>query len=411
VSVTNGGGGHGPRARTAVVVGASLAGLSSVRALRAAGFDGRLVLLSAETELPYDRPPLSKDYLAGAVEAQDVQLVSESELTELEVEWRPGEAAVSLRASEQAVLTSTGQQIHADYVVIATGARARRLPGQPALDGVHVLRTLADATALRLELVAGARLVVVGAGFIGAEVASTAHALGLEVSVVEALAAPLAGPLGAQMGAAVAGMHRAHGVELRCGVGVVGVHGTERVREVELSDGTRLAADVVVVGIGTDAVTDWLSGSGVVLDRGVRCDTHGRTALPAVAAVGDVARADSAWSATALRVEHWTHALQQPTRAVAALLAGGAGASGEAEPAEPAPYFWSEQYGRRLQFAGVAEPDDDVRLLIGGPQDASFLALYERDGEATAVLGIDQGKEFTRWRRSLRPPYAAATRA
>lgn len=383
------------RQPTAVVVGASVAGVSAVRALRAGGFDGRLVLLGAEHHLPYDRPPLSKEFLAGKVDVAGFPLLTEAELVELEVDWRPAEAATGLRPAERAVQIAGGD-IRADYVVIATGAAPRQLPGTDALAGVHVLRTLTDALSLRSELLPGARLVVVGAGFIGAEVASTARGLGLDVRVVEVLPVPLAAVLGEQMGALCAGLHARNGVQLRCGVGVAALHGGQRVREVELSDGSRLPADVVVVGIGALPVTQWLAGSGLELSGGVRCDAAGQTSLPPVVAVGDVARAHSPWTGGPTRVEHWTNALQQPERAVAALL-------GLPVPPAPPPYFWSEQYGRRIQFAGHARPDDEVRVIDGEPADGSFLALYERDGQPTAVLGVDQGKAFTRWRRQLQP--------
>lgn len=388
------------RRPTAVVVGASVAGVSAVRALRAAGFDGHLVLLGAEPHLPYDRPPLSKEFLAGKVEVAGFALLTETELVALDVDWRPGEPATGLRPAGRAVALAD-EDIRADYVVIATGATPRRLSGTEPMAGVHVLRTLTDALSLRSELVPGARLVVVGAGFIGAEVASTARGLGLDVRVIEVLPVPLAGVLGEQMGALCAGLHAEHGVELRCGVGLAALHGGRRVREVELSDGSRLPADVVVVGIGASPATHWLAGSGLELAGGVHCDAAGQTVLPPVVAVGDVARAHSPWTGAPTRVEHWTHATEQPTRAVAALLGL------PVRPSPPPPYFWSEQYGRRIQFAGHAQADDRVRVVDGDPAGGSFLALYERDGRPTAVLGVDQGRAFTRWRRQLQPTSAA----
>jgi len=274
----------------------------------------------------------------------------------------------------------------------------RTLPGVPATTGVQTLRTPGDARALRQQLRPGARLVVVGAGFIGSEVASTAVALGVHVTVVEMLPVPLAGPLGAEMGAVCAGLHAEHGVELRVRVGVAQLRGRRQVTAVELTDGPVLPADLVLLGVGCRPATDWLIGSGLGLSGGVRTDAAGLTSVPGVAAVGDVACALSSWSGTSARVEHWTHAMEQPARAVAALLRGPAAAV----PA-PAPYFWSEQYGHRIQFAGHAAPGDSVRLLEGHPADRSFVALYERGGELGAVLGMDQGKLFTRWRRQLRP--------
>lgn len=384
-----------PRRRTAVVVGASVAGVSTVRAFRAAGFDGRLVLLGAETALPYDRPPLSKEFLAGTAEPADFALVTEAELAALEVDFRPGTPATALRPVRAAVEIGDGEVV-GDYVVIATGAVPRTLPGVPALAGVQVLRTLADARALRAQLQPGAALVVVGAGFIGSEVASTAASLGVQVTVLEVLPVPLAGALGPEMGTVCAGLHSEHGVDLRVGVGVAQLHGQRQVTGVELTDGSVLPADLVLLGVGCRPATDWLVGSGLDLSGGVRTDAAGLTAVPGVAAVGDVACADSRWAGGPTRVEHWTNAMEQPARAVAALLGGTA-----APP--PAPYFWSEQYGHRIQFAGHAAPGDSVRLLEGDPAARSFLALYERAGEPRAVLAMDQGKLFTRWRRQLRP--------
>jgi len=386
------------RKPTAVVVGASVAGVSAVRAFRAAGFDGHLILLGAEDLLPYDRPPLSKEFLAGTAVPADFALVTESQLADLQVDWRPGTVATGLRPLRRTVEIGTDEVV-SDYVVIATGAFARTLPGTSPLVGLHTLRTLADARALRAELVPDSRLVVVGAGFIGSEVASTAAALGVRVCVLEMLPVPLAGPLGKEMGAVCAGLHADHGVELRVGVGVAGVRGKRRVTEVQLTDGSVLSADTVLVGAGCLPVTDWLVGSGLDLSGGVRTDAAGLTAVPGVAAVGDVACAASAWAARPTRVEHWTNAMEQPARAVAALL-------GAHVAAPPAPYFWSAQYGRRIQFAGHVAAGDVVRVVDGAAEDRSFLAVYERAGQPSAVLGMDQGKLFTRWRRQLRPTTA-----
>jgi 3-phenylpropionate/trans-cinnamate dioxygenase ferredoxin reductase component len=380
---------------TVAVVGASLAGLSAARALRARSFDGRLVVIGDEPHAPYDRPPLSKDLLAGTSTPEDVALGTAADEA-LDLEWRLGTAAVGLDPSTRSVRLADGSEVRADGVVLATGARARRLPGTDGLAGVHVLRTLDDALALRADLLAGGHLVVIGAGFIGAEVASTARGLGLDVTVVEALPVPLAGPLGAEMGAVCAGLHADHGTHLLTGTGVARLVGTSRVEAVELTDGRRLPADVVVVGIGAVPNVEWLAGSGVPLADGVVTDARGATGVPGVVAVGDCAATWSAEAGRAVRSEHWTHALEQPTTAVATLLGD--------EPAGPAPvpYFWSEQYGSRIQFAGSRRDGDVVRVLEGDPAARSFLAVYERDGRPVAVLGVDQPRLFTRWRRQLR---------
>jgi NADPH-dependent 2,4-dienoyl-CoA reductase/sulfur reductase-like enzyme len=377
------------------VIGASLAGLSAARALRAQGFDGQLTIVGGEDRRPYDRPPLSKEFLAGDI-GEDA-LVLEADDDDLDAEWLLGLHATRLDAGATAVHLDNGTAIHADGIVIATGARARAWPGTEGLAGVHVLRTVDDAVALRDDLRPGARLVVIGAGFIGAEVASTAAKLGLDVTVVEAALAPLAGPLGVQLGAAVARLHTENGTRLLCGAPVAGLTGSDRVTGIELADGRRLAADVVVVGIGAIPNVEWLRDSTIELANGVVCDAGGATCVPNVVAVGDCA----AWHEPSIgwphRVEHWTGALERPATAVATLLAGGTHNGIAPKP----PYFWSDQYGRRIQFAGIAHTGDEITFEVGTVRDDSFLATYRRRGEPVAVLGVDQPKLFTRLRRQL----------
>ncbi|MGY1695504.1 NAD(P)/FAD-dependent oxidoreductase [Geodermatophilus sp. SYSU D00814] len=380
---------------TIAVVGASLAGLSAARALRERSFDGRVVVVGDEVHAPYDRPPLSKEFLAGTASLDDITLGTPDD-EDLALEWRLGTTAVGLDRTGRSVRLHDGSEVRADGVVLATGARARRLPGSERLAGVHVLRSLDDAIALRVDLLSAGRLVVIGAGFIGAEVAATARTLGLDVTVVETQPVPLAGPLGAEVGAVCAELHADHGTRLLAGTGVSGLVGRDRVEAVELTDGTRLPADVVVVGIGATPNTEWLTGSGVALGNGVLTDARGATDVPGVVAIGDCA---ATWSATAgrhVRVEHWTNALEQPATAAATLL----GAGGPAPT--PVPYFWSDQYGARIQFAGSRREGDVARVVEGSFADRSFLVVYERDGHPVAVLGMDQPRLFTRWRRQLR---------
>jgi NADPH-dependent 2,4-dienoyl-CoA reductase/sulfur reductase-like enzyme len=357
------------------------------------------VVIGDEEQLPYDRPPLSKDFLAGTASLDEISLNTADD-EDLQIEWRLGTTAVGLNRLSRAVLLRDGSDIRADGVVLATGARARLLPGSEGLEGVHVLRSLDDAISLREALATAERLVVIGAGFIGAEVASTARALGLEVTVVETQPVPLAGPLGSQMGAVCAELHVDHGTRLLTATGVAGLVGTGRVEAVELTDGTRLPADVVVVGIGATPNIEWLADSGVALGNGVLTDARGATNVPGVVAVGDCA---AAWSASAerhVRIEHWTNALEQPATAVGTLL----GAEGPAPTAVP--YFWSDQYGTRLQFAGSRRESDVARVVEGSCADRSFLTVYEREGEPVAVLGMNQSRLFTRWRRQLRSSVA-----
>ncbi|MBV1939623.1 FAD-dependent oxidoreductase [Streptomyces sp. BV286] len=381
--------------RTVTVVGASLSGLYAARELRAQGFDGRLVIVGDEPHQPYDRPPLSKDFLTGRTTEEGLALSDAEESAELDAQWLLGIRARGLDARGRTVLLDDGRTISSDGVVIATGASARRLPGCE-LAGVHTLRTLDDARTLRTELSAGARrVVVIGGGFIGAETASSCAGLGHDVTVVEAASLPLVPQLGAEMAPLCAALHRRGGVGLVTGTGVAGLRGTVAVTGVELSDGRLLPADVVIVGVGATPNTGWLAGSTLALHDGVLCDDGCVTALPQVVAVGDVARVGGT------RAEHWTSATEQPRIAVRNLLAGHT-----AETVRPLPYFWSDQYGARIQFAGRRLDTDTVRIAEGTvtdgePGEDGFLALYERDGRTAAVLSVDRPRPFMRARREL----------
>lgn len=380
--------------RSIAVVGASLAGLSAVRALREQGFTGDLVVVGDEVHRPYDRPPLSKEFLAGRVEVSDLALETDTE--SLGARWLLGSRATALDAATREVTLDDGSLLTADGIVIATGARARTLPGTDSLAGVHTLRHLDDAVALRSELVPGCRLVVIGAGFLGSEAASTAHALGVVVTVVEAMATPQAGPLGAEMGAVVSELHTDHGVHLVCGTAVRRLTGEGRVTGVELVNGRHLPADVVLVGIGAIPNIEWLQGSGLALGDGVLCDAGGSANRPGIVAVGDCAAWMDAWLGRHHRVEHWTGAFERPAVAMASLLSG----TSAGDAVRP-PYFWSEQYDVRLQFAGTSRPGDLVTIEIGDPAQRSFRASYRREGDLVAVLAMDQPRQFTRWRRQL----------
>ncbi|MEV5517693.1 FAD-dependent oxidoreductase [Streptomyces flaveolus] len=381
--------------RTVTVVGASLSGLYAARELRAQGFDGRLVVVGDEPHRPYDRPPLSKDFLTGRAGEDQLALTDAEETASLDAEWLLGVRARGLDPRGRTVLLGDGRTVATDGVVIATGASARRLPGD-SLAGVHTLRTLDDARALREELTRGPRrVVVIGGGFIGAETASSCAALGHAVTVVEAAPLPLVAQLGTEMAAVCAALHRRGGVDLVTGTSVAALHGTGAVTAVALADGRALPADVVVVGIGATPGTSWLAGSSLALQDGVLCDDGCVTALPEVVAVGDVARVGGT------RAEHWTSATEQPRVAVTNLLAGHT-----VESLRPVPYFWSDQYGARIQFAGRRQEGDTVRITEGGltggaPAEDGFLARYERDGRTTAVLSVDRPRPFQRARREL----------
>ncbi|MFD5127010.1 NAD(P)/FAD-dependent oxidoreductase [Streptomyces olindensis] len=381
--------------RTVAVVGASLAGLSAARSLRKRGYDGRLVVIGDELHRPYDRPPLSKEFLVGTLGEAELALETDDE--DLGADWLLGVRATGLDHARRAVRLGDGREVQADGVVIATGAAARTLPGSEGLAGVHTLRTLDDARALRDELLRGGRLVVIGGGFIGAEVASTASSLGLDVTVVEAARTPLAGPLGEAMGAIVSALHADHGVRLECGAGVKGLSGERRVDAVLLEDGRSVPADIVVVGVGARPNVEWLAGSGIALDDGVKCGADGRTSLAGVVAVGDCANWYDPRTGLHRRVEHWTGARERPDAAVATLLAGGAVEPGTPRP----PYFWSDQYGVKIQFAGHATGADSVTIEAGTADDRDVLAVYRRAGDPVAVLGMNQPRLFMRWRKQL----------
>ena len=376
-----------------VIVGASLAGLRTVEGLRRTGFDGRVTLVGDEGHLPYSRPPLSKQILAGTWEPERARLRSCADLEGLGVELRLGVRARSLDTVRRVVAVGDdgGEELAYDALVVATGASPRRLPGDD-LDGVHVLRTVDDAEALRDALATAHRLAVVGGGFIGAEVAAVARERGLEVTVVEPLAAPMVRGLGTELGTVAGALHVEHGVDLRCGVGVVALRGCDRVTGVELSTGDVVDADVVVVGIGVVPNTAWLEGSGLVLDDGVVCDeTLAAVGADDVWAAGDVARWFHPVYGETVRFEHWTVAADHG-RAVADNIV----AAPEARrPHAPLPYVWSDQYGTKIQIAGRCGAEDDLDVVAGSVDDRRFVAVRSHDGVVTGVVGFGSPRPFT----------------
>ena len=370
------------------IVGASLAGYWAAETLRRDGFKGRISLIGDEPHAPYDRPPLSKKFLVGDLEDDRLPLTTAEKLADLGLEMRLGCRATGLDVATR-TLEVDGVAEPYDGLLIATGARWRNLPGTVGLAGVHTLRTRDDAEAIRDALANGARrVVVVGAGFIGAEVASTAIGRGAEVTMVEALEAPFGRVLGVEMGAVMADVHRRHGVDLRTGVGVDEVLGDDRLAGVRLADGATLEADLLVVGIGVVPNTDWLEGSGLTLDDGVVCDET-CLAAPDVAAAGDVARWPNPRYGEVMRVEHWDNAVQQGVHAARRLLQS----DEEATPYAPVPWFWTDQYDRKVQLAGRPHTDDEVRVVAGSTAEHRFAAFYGRDGRFTAALGMNRPRQ------------------
>ena len=374
-----------------VIVGASLGGLRTAQALRSNGFSGDITLVGDETHKPYDRPPLSKHVLSGEWEAGQTSLADDAELDKLGAELKLGVRAGDLDAEGRTVGLDGGDRLAYDHLVIATGASPRMLPGVDRAPGVHVLRTLDDCLALRAGLDKKPnRVVVVGAGFIGAEVAATARQRGLEVTVLEALPVPLARGLGPTLGPVIAAIHEDHGVELRLGTGVAGV---EQGR-VDLADGTAIDAEVVVVGIGVIPNTSWLDGSGLTVEDGVVCDAACQAVgAEGVWAVGDVARWEHPVYGS-LRIEHWTNAVEQAMAVAASIV-------GEPQPFAPVPYVWSDQYGSKIQVVGRPGPDDEVHIAAGSFDDRRFIALTHQQGRVTGAVGIDEPRRIIKLKRLL----------
>jgi len=385
---------------TIAVVGGSLAGLRAAETLRAEGHTGPVALIGAEPHLPYDRPPLSKQFLAGTWGLDRVVLRPSEKIAALGLDLRLGHRAGGLDVEGHSLELDDGAVFRFDGLVIATGAHARPLPGAVPLAGVHTLRTLEDSIALgRAARADGVRVVVVGAGFIGSEVAATCRGLGARVTVVEALPQPLARVLGVEMGAACGALHADHGVDLITGIGVSALGPSEDgagLDRVELDDGSSVEADVVVVGIGVVPTTDWLAGSGLELSDGVVADATLHAADDIVVA-GDVARWFDRGLGADIRIEHWTNAAEQGVAAARSLLAGRAAA----DPYVPVPYFWSDQYDVKIQVLGHPGPDDDVVVVEGSVPERRFVALYGRAGMLSAALGFSRPRQLMGYRPLL----------
>lgn len=379
------------RPRNLVVVGASLAGLRAVEGARKAGLDGPITLIGAEEHLPYDRPPLSKAHLTDEV-APDVQFRTGDQLEELGTRLLLGQPASALDPDAREVVAGD-RRIGYDALVIATGATARTLPGGDGLAGVHVLRTLDDAVSLRQALGARPRhVVVVGAGFIGSEVASGARKRGIDVTVIEAARYPLTRSLGSEMGVACSTLHELNGTVLRTGVGVARLVGEDAVEKVELTDGTVLDADIVVVGIGAIPSTGWLESSGIALDDGVVCDETLASTLPGVYAAGDVARWVNPLFDRPMRLEHWTSAAEQGAAAARNALM-----PTEARPYSTVPYFWSDWYGSRIQFVGLPGTDEQ-RVVAGSAEEGRLVALYREGDRLVGALTLDHQSSTMKYR-------------
>jgi len=393
---------------TVIVVGASLAGLRATETLRAEGHHGKITLVGEERHLPYDRPPLSKQVLAGTWPPDKAVLADRKRTGELEIHEVLGHRAVRLDAEKREIEIDDGTVMTGDAIVLATGASPRRLPGTEGLsqqDGLFTLRTLDDSLALRAAVTAvdSCRVVVIGAGFIGAEVASTCAGLGCRVTVVEAMEIPLSNVLGPVIGAYCGSLHGAHGVDLRTGQGVAGISRNEGSPDgtgliVERGNGDRLEADVVVVGIGVAPSVGWLGDSGLALDNGVVCDDR-LFAADGVVAAGDVAR----WTwrhdegEEQIRIEHWQIAAEAGVAAARSLLAG----RRDARSFAPVPYFWSDQFGIRFQVLGNPGGNDEMEIVEGSFEEGKFVALYGRAGRLRAVMAMGRPRQLMGFRPLL----------
>ncbi|MEV4630639.1 FAD/NAD(P)-binding oxidoreductase [Micromonospora sp. NPDC049523] len=377
-----------------LVVGASAAGLATVEALRRGGYRGQLTVLGAEPHPPYDRPPLSKQILSGSWPADRAQLRPPAVLSALEAEFIVGDPAVGLDTATRTVHTAAGRTLTAEAIVVATGLRPRTLPGQHGLAGVHVLRTLDHALALREDLLRGPRVVVVGDGVLGAEIAATARAVGVPVTMTGPQSAPLATQLGPLAAGLLADLHTEHGVELRLGAAATGLTGRDgSVTGVCLENGEVLPADVVVVAFGAVPATEWLVGSGLRLENGLVCDSRSRAA-EGIYAAGDVARWHHEHLDMSLRLENRTNATEQAVAVATTIL-------GDDRPYTPVPYYWTDQYDARIHVHGVLSPDAEVSVVDGSVPDRRFVALYRRDGHVTGVLGWNMPKQARLRRQEL----------
>jgi 3-phenylpropionate/trans-cinnamate dioxygenase ferredoxin reductase subunit len=387
--------GRGGGAERVVIVGANVAGGRAAETLRQAGFDGHIVLVGAEPDRPYERPPLSKEVLWNDHPTDKLFLRPEDFYAEQNIELRLGRRATRLDPHSRSVWLDDGEQLSYGKVLIATGASPRRLAAPGAdLDGVLYLRDMRDALHLRERLLRAERVVVVGAGFIGAEVAASSRKLGREVVALEMLPVPLERALGRQVGELYADIHRTHGVDLRLNESVTALHGNGQVQQVETASGARIECDLVVVGVGVAPAVEWLEGSGIELRNGIVTDERCRTNLPDVFAAGDVANWWHPHLEQHMRVEHFTNAQNQGVAAAQSML-------GQlSEPYAPVNYFWSDQYDVNLQYVGHASGEDTL-VLRGDPRSSTWSAFYVDGNHLKAALAVNRYRDITAARQLI----------
>lgn len=380
-------------ARGVVIAGGGLAAQRAVETLRRNGFEEPIRVITDEPAAPYDRPPLSKAYLAGEVDDDALRFRPDAWYREQDVDLLTGASAAALDVTRREVTLASGERLRFQHLLIATGGTPRTLPGTEGFDNVHVLRTVEDARRVRDVLTPGGRLAIVGAGFIGMEVAATAARLGVEVTIVEAAQTPLAAVLGPDLGGWFAELHRGEGIAVHVSARITGFQGTGSIiRAIELDDGRRVACDAVVVGIGMEPATGWLRDSGLD-DGGIPVDAAGRTRVPGIYAAGDASRPHDPRTGRHVRTEHWEAAARQGASAARAILG--------LEPAPPAiPSFWSDQHGLRIQYVGHAHGSDAI--AIDGDLDArDFTATYTRAGKPVAALLVGRPHALAQTRRLI----------
>jgi 3-phenylpropionate/trans-cinnamate dioxygenase ferredoxin reductase subunit len=367
--------------RTFVIVGAGFAGAKAAETLREEGFEGRIVLIGAEAERPYERPPLSKDYLRGEADSKPY-VHDEGFYAANEIELRASTSVDSIDPSAGEIVLEGGERMGYERLLLATGAEPRRVdvPGSD-LGGVLYLRTIADSEAIRDRVEAGDRLVTIGAGWIGAEVAASARQKGCEVTVIERSSLPLERVLGPELGAIYRDIHSDHGVNLLADTGLEAFEGEGEVEAVRTADGNRIEADFVVVGVGVTPRTGLASAAGIEVDNGILVDAHLRTSAPDVFAAGDVANAEHPLFGRRIRVEHWANALNQGPAAARSML-------GADQPYDAVPYFFSDQYDVGMEYAGYATEWDEV-VFRGDPKDREFIAFWVAGGRVLAGMNVN----------------------
>jgi NADPH-dependent 2,4-dienoyl-CoA reductase/sulfur reductase-like enzyme len=382
------------------IVGGSLGGLHTAEALRAQGYTGRITVVDAHPEPRHDRPPMSKEYLAGNKDTADIALRTADRLAALDVDWRLGVAAVGLNVAAHYVQLGDGTSVAYSALVIATGVTSA-LPTALCVPGAMTLRTREDADLLRERLAPDTQLVVIGAGFIGLEVAATFRTAGADVHIVEAAPTPLNQHLGAEVGRAVQRLHESRGVIFHVDRQAVAVDATDGGTRIELGDGSALVADVLLVAVGSLPAVGWLDGCGVTLDDGVLCDPY-LVAAHDIYAIGDVARWPHPSARRAVRIEHWTNAVEQATYIAEAIVHPEL----EHKPFGTIPYFWSDHYGARIQAHGFPDAHDDIEVVDGDLESEKFAVSYRSDGRPTAIVGLSTPRQVLAAQRQLVAEFA-----